>query len=388
MKFKGLLAALFLCALPVSVQDASDSRAQEIQELRHELAHITARLDELERTASAPTATTTKSAAVTPSQPEAVVLRPEDAQTLGFFRDTTINFGMDGYHGYNFNQPIGRVNLLCVYDVTSNSFNINRASVVVEHLPTAKTRFGGRLDLQYRQATETLEGSGNNEQRPQVWRNVFQAYGSYVAQLGSGLEIDYGKFASALGGEGNYTKDQIAYSRSYSFNFLPYYHMGVHTDYNVTPKVNIAYWFANGAQQTEDFNGFKSQAFLFTLKPTSSLTWNMNYYFGQEQRDVLPTLNSGHPTSSAQLDLPTMNVSPAPDGREHIFESYAAWNATPKLTLVGESDYMHNRTKSHSRPACVVIGALYAKYAMPKNWNIGGRFEYFDDRVGLLSGST
>ena len=130
---------------------------------------------------------------------------------LSFFRGTTLNFGIDGYYGYNFNQPVGRVNLLRAYDVSSNSFSLNQASVVVEHLPTAAERFGGRVDLQFGQATDTLQGSPANEQRPQVYRNLFQAYGSYLAPVGSGLQIDFGKFASSLGNEGNYTKDQITY---------------------------------------------------------------------------------------------------------------------------------------------------------------------------------
>src|SRR5437016_1418192 len=81
------------------------------------------------------------------------------------------------------------------------------------HAPDAGKgrRAGLRFDLMYGQATETLQGSAQNEPRPQVYRPVFQAYGSYVFPLGSGLQVDFGKFASALGVENNYTKDQINY---------------------------------------------------------------------------------------------------------------------------------------------------------------------------------
>ena len=316
------------------------------------------------------------------------MLTADDGSTLSFFHGVTLNFGIDGYYGYNFNQPVGRVNLLRAYDVSSNSFSLNQASVVVEKLPGVESRVGGRLDLQFGQATETLQGSSANEQRPQVWRNLFQAYGSYLAPVGSGLQLDFGKFASSLGNEGNYTKDQVAYSRAYSFNYLPFYHMGLRANYNLTPKVNVAYWLVNGANDTEDLNGFKSQAFLFTLKPASTLTWNVNYYFGQEARDVQPTLNPGLPTLPTQPGLPTTNISPAPNGREHIFDTYATWQASPKLTLTGEADYVLNRTIAQQRPARVVIGSLTAKYALPRNWNVGGRAEYFDDRGGLFSGAT
>lgn len=402
----------FVCAVllpaqtPPPVQtDTPAERAAEIRELHQQLDSIAARLQALEAeghtslprgglseapppTGELPASVSSfpNASATTPEAPPAITAA--DAPTLNFFRGTTINVGIDGYYGYNFNAPVGRVNLLRAYDVTSNSFNLNQASLIIEHLPSPESRFGGRLDLQFGQATETLQGSSVNEQRPQVWRNLFQVYGSYLAPVGSGLQLDFGKFASSLGNEGNYTKDQVAYSRAYSFNYLPFYHMGLRANYNVTPKINVAYWLVNGANDTEDLNGFKSQAFLFTLKPKSTLSWNINYYFGQEARDVQPTLNPGLPTSPTQPGLPTTNISPAPNGREHIFDTYATWTATPKLTLIGEADYVLNRTVSEQQPARVVIGGVTAKYALPRSWNVGARAEYFDDRGGLFSGTT
>ncbi|HEY9138306.1 MAG TPA: outer membrane beta-barrel protein [Terriglobus sp.] len=397
--YPAVAVLLPLLCVPAAAQNSPQTpgREQEIQELRQELKRIADRLDVLEKQQAEVSSVgngvpaTSVSPAVqasTVAREQAPALKPEDATTLSFLRGTTLNFGFDGYYGYNFNQPIGRVNLLRVYDVSSNSFSINQASIMVEHLPTAAERFGGRIDLQFGQATETLQGSSANEQRPQVYRNLFQAYGSYLAPIGSGLQIDFGKFASPLGNEGNYTKDQIAYSRSFSFNYLPYYHMGVRANYNLTPKVNFTYWLVNGANQTEDFNGFKSQGFIWNFKPISTLSWNVNYYYGQEQRDVEPTLNPGAPTLPTQPGLPTTNITPVPNGREHIFDTYATWSATKNLTVVGEADYVLHRTMSQSQPARVVIGAAYAKYALPKNWNVAGRFEYFDDRGGLFSGKT
>jgi hypothetical protein len=373
----------------------AEERDAEIRELHQELDAISKRLSSLEAQGHefvprGMGADTSAAAADAPAADAAQMpeLTPEDAPTLALFRGTTLNFGIDGYYGYNFNAPIGRVNLLRAYDVSSNSFSLNQASFVVEHLPTTAERFGGRIDLQFGQATETLQGSSANEERPQVWRNLFQAYGSYLAPVGSGLEIDFGKWASSLGNEGNYTKDQIAYSRAFSFDYLPFYHMGVRANYNLTPKVNVAYWLVNGANDTEDLNGFKSQGFLFTLKPASTVTWNVNYYFGEEARDVLPTVGVTSPVSPVQPGLPTTNINPAPNGREHIFDTYATWNATPKVTLVGEADFVINRAYVEQRPGRVALGSVMGKYALAKSWNAGGRFEYFDDRGGLFSGTT
>ncbi len=313
-----------------------------------------------------------------------------DRQTLDFFHGTTLSFGLDGYYEYNFDQPVGRVNLLRAYDVSSNSFSINQASVVVERLPVAAEgqRFGGRIDLQFGQATETLQGSSASEQRPQVWRNLYQAYGSYLAPVGSGLRIDFGKFASALGSGGNYTKDQINYSRSFLFNYLPFYHTGLRASYDLSPKANLTYWLVNGAQQTEDFNGFKSQGFITTLKPSKNLSWNINYYFGQEQRDVASTLNPGLPGSPTQPGLPTTNISPAPNGREHIFDTYATWSATSKLTLQGQADLVIDRVFAQSPEQHTAGGSMHLKYLLPHNSYLAGRFEYVDDRSGLFSNTS
>jgi hypothetical protein len=390
MKFEVVMKALVVCLLAccsllaTAQQPSPESAAQrtaEIQQLKLELQKISARLDHLEQQQAAENASQ-QTPQPTPAPPPTPSTVPAaDRATLDFFRGTTLNFGLDGYYAYNFSQPIGRVNQLRAYDVSSNSFSINQATLMVEHLPqpAPNQRFGGRIDLQFGQATDTLQGSSANELRPQVWRNLFQAYGSYLAPVGSGLQFDFGKWASSLGVEGNYTKDQINYSRSFLFNYLPYYHMGLRANYNLTPRINVAYWLVNGAQQTEDFNGFKSQAFLFTLKPASSLTWNVNYYFGEEQPDVI---------ASSTGALPTQNITPAPNGREHIFDTYATWTPTSRLTLVGEADYVINRVLSTSPSKHVAAGAFYVKYALPHRYNLAARAEYFDDRSGLFTNTT
>ena len=139
---------------------------------------------------------------------------PSASDVLG---GTTVNLYLDGYYEYNFNSPIGRANLLRAYDVSSNSFSLNQAGVVLENAPDPDQgkRLGARLDLQFGQATATLQGNGTNEPRPDIYRNIFQAYGTYVAPVGAGLTIDFGKWASSIGLEGNYTKDQNNYSRSF-----------------------------------------------------------------------------------------------------------------------------------------------------------------------------
>src|ERR1019366_4072133 len=211
----------------VDAQEKPDDLSQRVAELTNLVQKLQARVDELERKPGVPTQPTVSTPTVAPDQASAsqVLPAPSTPRTgSSLLGGTTVNFLVDGYYGYNFNNPIGRVNLLRAYDVSSNAFSLNQADVVLENAadPAHGKRFGLRLDLQYGQATATLQGNASNEPRPDVYRAIFQAYGTYVVPIGTGLTVDFGKWASSLGLEGNYTKDQMNYSRSYWFNFLPF----------------------------------------------------------------------------------------------------------------------------------------------------------------------
>ena len=265
----------------------------------------------------------------------------KDSPSLpGFLAGTTVNVNLDGYYGYNFNRPVGRVNLLRAFDVLSNSFSLNQANVVIERAPDVQAgrRFGARLDLQYGPAAESAQGNPANESRPQAFRPIWQAYGTYVAPIGHGLTVDFGKFASSLGFETNYTKDNLNYSRSYFFTFLPFYHFGLRAKYPINDKLTVMYHLMNGAQQSEDFNGFKSQHFAAVLTPTKSVTWQINYYFGREQRDTVPQLNPTFASLPTQPGLSVDVIRPNPGGRLHVLDTYATWNVTSKATLGAEAD--------------------------------------------------
>lgn len=338
---------------------------------------------------NAPSSVVEKSA----DQPQSVV-SSSDRNVLDFLRDTTINFAIDGYYGFNFNHPIGRVNVLRAYDVLSNNFSLNQASVIFERAPDldAGRRFGARLDLQFGQATDTLQGNPANEPRPQIYRNIFQAYGTYVIPAGKGLTVDFGKWFSSIGIEGNYTKDDMNYSRSFYFDFLPFYHMGIRANYKVNDRLALNYWIVNGTNQTEATNGFKDELFGFVLTPNKNVTWNVNYYLGQENPDRIPVPpNSPVPV---QPGLSFVPIIPAPDGRLHIIDSYVNWQATSKLTLALEGDYViqrlfRNAAPGHSSaPSEVEGGAGYARYQLTPKFALAERGEYLSDHGGLFSGIT
>jgi hypothetical protein len=383
---------------PTEAPFATDQKQQNMQDridkLEAEVKELKAMMKQLQ-SASAPTSNhaTADEVLETRLAPEQQnVVQPEDQKNLDFLRDTTINLGLDTYYAYNFNQPVGRVNLLRAYDVLSNEFSLNQASVILERAPDldAGRRWGARLDLQFGQATDTLQGNPANEPRPPIYRNIYQAYGTYVIPVGKGINLDFGKWASSLGIEGNYTKDQMNYSRSYWFNFLPFYHMGLRASVPLNDSFSVNYWIINGTNQAEATNGFKDQLFGFTAKPNKNVSWTLNYYLGQEHPDRAPSTNCG--PIPVQPGLCFVGIRPAPNGHTHIFDSYVSWKATPKLTFALEGDYFIQRLWQNSGPGQSSAplhtdgGAAYIRYQVTPKIALATRAEYMSDRGGLFSG--
>ncbi|HLI75607.1 MAG TPA: outer membrane beta-barrel protein [Acidobacteriaceae bacterium] len=392
-----------------------DARTEEIRELRAELTRLAARLDALEHSepgasaAAAPTPPTPPlgappapaAAAVAAAAPAPPPVQPVPAAApapearasilpTALPGGATLNYTFDGYYEYNFNQPPGRVNDLRAYDVLSNTISINQATLMLELAPDLdqKRRYGLRLDLQYGQATDTLQGNPANEPRPSIYQNIFQAYGTYIVPVGKGLTLDVGKWSSSLGVEGNYTKDQADYTRSFYFYFLPFYHEGVRAGYQVNDKLKLNYWLVNGTNQSEPTNGFKDELFGFVLTPSKKITWTSNYYFGQEHPDNTQATNCIIPE---QPGLCVSPIIPAPNGKLHIFDNYVTWQATSKLALTGEGDYVIQRLWANaapgesSAPSHLDGGAAYAQYQATPRISFAARGEYMSDRSGLFS---
>jgi Putative beta-barrel porin-2, OmpL-like. bbp2 len=304
----------------------------------------------------------------------------------------TINALLDGYYEYNTNNPIGRVNYLRAYDVSSNSFSLSQADLIVESAPDPANgkREGMRIDLQFGQATSTLQGNPANELRPDVYRNIFQAYGTYVFPLGNGLTVDFGKWASSLGIEGNYNKDQLNYSRSFWFDYLPFYHMGVRAKYPINDEVAVNLWITNGTDQTEAFNNYKDQLIGLVVTPTPQLSWTINFYNGQEHPDVIYLQSSGPgqtglPNQQGTYILPITNP---PTGKLDILDSYVSWQATTALTFAAEGDYVRERLYTYSPLEYVAGGALYGGYQLTPKIGVAARVEYLADVGGLYTGIT
>lgn len=281
-----------------------------------------------------------------------------------------VRFGLalEGYYEYNGNRPYDRISLLRAYDTRANDFSLQQAAILIESVTDLATgrRFGARLDLQFGQATETVQGNPANEPRPDVYRNIWQAYGTYIFPVGRGLQADFGKFASNLGLETNYAKDNNQFSRAYLFNFLPFYHTGARLALPVSDTVTVMYMLTNGIQQTEDFNDFKSNHLAAIVKPIPSVSWTVSYFFGQEQPD------RGQPVG--------------PDGVFRIFDTHATYSPTWPLSLGADLNYVTNEVHKSDDASSLQGTELYVRYQVSGPSTVSLRYERLHDE-GLFGGS-
>lgn len=285
------------------------------------------------------------------------------------FQGWTLSAALEGYFQWDTNRPPDRVIPLRAYDTRANSFSLQQAALVIEQAPdrSAGRPFGLRLDLQYGQATAALQGSPANELRPDVYRPVWQAYGSYVFPTSRLIRVDFGKFASSLGFETNYAKDNNNFSRAYLFNFLPYYHEGARVQVQVNNTVSIYYMLTNGIQQTEDFNNFKSNHFSAVVTPVKTISWTVNYYFGQEQPD------GGLPDG--------------PDGWFRVFDTYLTYTPSTKMSFGADVNRTTNQRLSTDPSSSLIGTAGYARYQITSPNALCVRYEYIDDSGGLFGGT-
>jgi len=261
------------------------------------------------------------------------------------------------------------VNLFRAYDTRANTFSIQQAAIVLESAPDRERgrSIGLRLDLQFGQATETLQGSPANEPRPDAYRNLWQAYGSYVFPGSHAVRMDFGKFGSSLGIETNYAKDNPNFSRALLFAFLPFYHNGLRLQIPVTDKVSLSYMLTNGIQQTEDFNNFKSNQFMAVITPVKSVSWTVNYYTGQEQPD------HGAPDG--------------PNGWFHVFDTYVTYAPTANVSLAADVNHTVNQVHAGDPFGALTGFGGYARYQIAAPAAAALRYEYLNDDGGLFGGA-
>jgi hypothetical protein len=263
-----------------------------------------------------------------------------------------VNAFVDAYYTYNFNgvDPTFRT-----FDVQHNTFSLSLAEVNLGKAVSPESRVGFRADLDFGKTADLVAAFEPEENGQEIYKHVQQAY---LSLLTGKVQWDVGKFVTPIGAEVIESQDNWNYTRSILFGYaIPFYHVGVRGAWAVNDKVSLTGFLLNGWNNGSELNGAKTFALNATLKPSTKLTWYLNYMGGEE----------------------------VPDGdTRHLFDTTASWSATDRLSLMGNFDY--------GKEGDVEWWGLaaYAKYQAKPEWALVGRYEYVDDTEGgfMLLGTT
>lgn len=184
------------------------------------------------------------------------------AEPESFLKVTPIGY-VEAYYAWNFNRPPNDITNYRGFDNRHNSFTLQNVALgaVAERGPVgAKVMLQiGHMPTTYYASEPTLPGAGGaNATGPELWKYLQEAYVTYKAPIGRGLEIKAGLEGSPIGVEGFAVKDNWSWSRSNLYFGLPYYHTGLRATYPLTDRLSASVAVLNGWNSVVDNNEAKS----------------------------------------------------------------------------------------------------------------------------------
>jgi len=274
----------------------------------------------------------------------------QDATTLGFFRNTEIGGLVDGYYDYYSTKKNG---VFRNFDVNHNTFTASMAELWVAKTPTADSRLGYKVKLNFGPAASNLiafaEPNG-----PLV--NVEEAYGSY---LGDKVQFDFGKFVTPAGAEVIEAKDNWNYSRSLLFALaIPYYHGGLRVTFIPSDKFTFMAGVVNGWNNAaSDNNSGKTGLFSLTWKPNAKFSFIENYIVGPEQTGTNDTVRN-------------------------LSDTVVSYTVKEGVSVMANYDWAKDGSAQWQGIAA------YLKFQANKWLAVVPRYEFFNDREGMSTGTA
>ncbi|MGZ4820291.1 MAG: porin [Terriglobales bacterium] len=333
---------------------------QRLRDLEKEVVSLRTEVADLKQQKAAPASATAAVAA--PAQAAAASTpSPLDASLLG---GAALSGFVDTYYGYNLNQPKSQTNQLRSFDSQSNQFSLNLIELNLDKTPDpTNSRLGYHLGLGFGQAMNVVNST--DPAGLGFAQYLKEAYMSYLAPVGKGLQVDLGKFVTPHGAEVIETKDNFNYSRGLLFSYaIPYYHYGLRAKYSFSDKYSLTGFLVNGWNDIYDNNTGKTYGLTFGWNPTKKISIAQGYMAGPE--------TSGANSNWRQLSDTVVTYSP-----------------TARLTTMFNFDYGRgDRVTGIPIPVFWTGIAGYVKYAFNERYALATRYEYYNDHDGFTTGTA
>ncbi len=360
------IAALFLafvviCSAAPELKAQADAAAdvskytqadllRRLQDVEKEVATLRAQLDARKQAAAAP--------------PSAQLLAAAPAPAAPFLGGASLTGFVDAYYGYNFNQPQSRTSSLRAFDGPSNQFALNLIELNLDKPPDpSNSRLGYHLGLGFGQAMNVV--NAGDPAGLGFAQYLKEAYISYLAPVGKGLQVDIGKFVTPYGAEVIETKDDWNYSRGLLFAYaVPFYHYGARAHYSFSDKYSLTGILVNGWNSVYDNNTGKSVGLSFAWIPSKKLSITQGYMAGPETAETKGNWRQ-------------------------LVDTVVTYSPTSRLTTMVNFDYGRgDHIVSLVRPVYWAGIAGFVRYAFNERYALATRYEYYNDHDGFTTGTA
>ena len=226
--------------------------------------------------------------------------RQKDFPLKAFDGTVTLSLYMDVNYGYSLNHPRDNTFTGTASVPRHNELNINLASVGLEW---NYRNVIGRLSLQYGSMisiVQDLDGTtarGRN-MAVQNLRYIREGTVGYHFDVGHGLNVEGGIFASYIGLESFLLAENWNYTRSVTCEHTPFYFQGVRVQYFPSDRVKIEPWLMNGWQTYGKWNVAPAVGTALRWSPVEPLTLFSNVYLGTDTRGQEGRLRFHHDHSA------------------------------------------------------------------------------------------
>jgi putative OmpL-like beta-barrel porin-2 len=219
----------------------------------------------------------------TPILLAAVLFISTQAQAQNWYNSIDVKAFTSASYGFNFNNPESSQNDFRIFDTDANSIKLDVFELSLMKNAAKKGEAGFRVDFAAGSSIPRVIHSSGAFENQDV--DLKQAYVTYIAPIGNGLQIDFGKFVTHIGYEvidGNDGYNDNA-TRSFCFGYtIPFAHTGLRASYAFSDHVNAMLMVVNGWDNAVDNNKSKSLGAQIAVSPVDALNLFANFIYGPE----------------------------------------------------------------------------------------------------------
>jgi hypothetical protein len=266
----------------------------------------------------------------------------EKTETPGLWK--TAGFQVSGTvlasYTQNFGNPYTNNNQLRVFDTAANSFQANMVQLVFERPANAEgtgaDRVGFRARLNFGADARFSRARTNFQARnDQTELDMQEMYAEYIAPIGNGLKIQFGKINTLIGYEVINAWENPNFSRTMMFGLSQAFtETGIRFNYTFNKMVAASVGLVNGWDNIEDNNRGKTITYLLAITPHDRFGVNFFGSYGSEMG------NGNNNGTSAQVGVCQNGTAGCdPSGKRLVMGAIITMKPIDTTTIILEPYY-------------------------------------------------